>query len=748
MLDGPWASWVAWLTVSVALTWLVAGIVLLVVGWLSLPRRKDPNAPAAGSRGGGRGVRIAGGIVAAVGAVAAASYLLAHGAPWESQLLGLPVVSVGGTLLGDLWAGFGWLGAGLATSPSWLPRIVGQFFAAVDARVSWLGGELRGAVGWITARADPVVAPASNAAWAGMLGLFWGTYGTLNLFALATAVAVGAFAGWMSGSSRWKFSGIVTYLGLDLLALGLIALSLLVVETSRSLWVDALGLWLVGVELFGFLLFLAYQFYTLEYIAGQGPRPDAVPAPIDDRWTPFVLVQVASFNEPVEIVARCLASVARLDYPRDRFAVQLLDDSTDRGTVAELEALCQRLGVAFLHRTHRRGFKGGALNDGLAAFPGRPDLIAIVDSDYVVTPAFLRTAVPPFRAPAVGFVQTPQAYRNAQRSAFARWYALADAYFYRVVQPVRARVQSLIFCGTMGLVRRSALRSAGGWSETCVTEDAELSLRLLALGWKGVYLPTTVGWGLAPDLMSAVRSQHRRWAFGGLQMLRSGRTDLRRARLTLRQRIDFRMGGLFWVDGLFLLGVTSALAALMLATWFGVTLRLSSIGALTLLALAPFLLMLDGIVKLRVALRTTTRVSYRDVFGVMAFWYAIKLNDLRAALRGWAGARLPFVRTPKTSGPRPSRASALRAAAAGSPLETVLASAMTGLTVATAYRWGLFDGRWPSFAGGILLGWGAYYAAAYYSALGFDYFSRRTTPAAPPARARAPTGPTPGAVGS
>ena len=349
----------------------------------------------------------------------------------------------------------------------------------------------------------------------------------------------------------------------------------------------------------------------------------------------------------------------------------------------------------------------------------------IVDSDYEVEPGFLRHGVQPFRDATIGFVQTPQAYRNAPAGSFARWYALADAYFYRVIQPVRARVQSMIFCGTMGLLRRQALLQSGGWSETCVTEDAELSMRLLADGWRGYYIPTIYGWGLAPDLMSAVRSQHRRWAFGGMQMLRMNREKMQSADLSLRQRVDFRMGGLFWVDGLFLIGVTSALGGIVVASWFGLTLPIGSTAALAVIASAPLLLMLDGLVKIRIALRATTPVTLRDALGIMAFWYAIKINDLRAALRGWWGARIPFVRTPKTSGPNPSRAEAFGAALRGSSLETSVAAGLVAILLVTMYKWGIFKGHSIALGSATLLVWLGYYALAFGSALAFDYFSRR-----------------------
>ncbi len=690
---GHWA--LDWITLSLAITWTVAGLLLVLLGWLTLPRRHRRDTT--GSRRASATARIVGGSLLAATATFVAAYTLLRGEGWATAggRVVLPALTELGRLVVTLpiIAGFAWIGRGVVELGALvvdLGRIAGD----------WLVPQLR-------------------AIWAGR------PYAIVNLTALAVVAAVGGFAGWLSTSSRWRVSGVFTYLGLDLVALGLIGFSILMIESSRGLLAAGLGVVLIGVEIFGLVLFLAYQFYTLEYIAGRDVEDRSDAGTIDPDWTPFVLVQVACFNEPPRIVEQTLAAVGRLRYPKDRYAVQLVDDSTDPALLDRLAELCASLGVAFQHRVARRGFKGGALNDALAAFERTPDLVAIVDSDYVVDPEFLRVAVAPFRDPGVGFVQTPQAYRNAVSGTFARWYALADAYFYQVIQPVRARVQSLIFCGTMGVLRVSALRSAGGWSEVCVTEDAELSLRMLSKGWRGVYLRRTLGWGLAPEEMSAVRSQHRRWAFGGLQMLRMNRESLDAPTLTARQRRDFRLGGVFWMDGLFISALTASLAAIVVASWFDISLPLQSTAAVAIVASAPLLLMLDGVFKIRIALRSSTPVRYRDIFGIMGFWFAIKINDLRAALRGWSGAKLAFVRTPKEPGVTPTRRHALRTAIASSKIETTVGLSLLGLSAITAYHWGVFTHSRVTLPQWFLLGWLAYYALVFLAAMLFDYFSQR-----------------------
>jgi cellulose synthase/poly-beta-1,6-N-acetylglucosamine synthase-like glycosyltransferase len=707
---GAVGNWLAdWVTLSLAITWTVAGLILVILGWLTLPRRHRTDPSDGPPRRASPAARVLGGGLLAAAATLAAAYTLLEGGGWASE--GWAVFLVSATEVGRLLAS--------------VPYIA--LLTRLGRDISLLGA-------WVI---DAIHLSPGAASWLGRYLLSDRPYAIVNLTALATAAAVGGFAGWLSTSSRWRMSGVFTYLGLDLVALGLIGFSLVMIENSNGLIATGLGVALVGIEIFGLVLFLAYQFYTLEYIAGRETTDRGRSPKVDPTWTPFVLVQVACFNEPPSIVRETLQALGRLRYPKDRYVVQLVDDSTDPNLVTRLHALCDEMGVRFQHRPERRGFKGGALNDALKAIEPAPDLVAIVDSDYVVDPEFLRIAVQPFKDSGVGFVQAPQAYRNALSGTFARWYALADAYFYQVIQPVRARVQSLIFCGTMGLVRVAALRSAGGWSEICVTEDAELSLRMLSKGWRGIYLKRTMGWGLAPEEMSAVRSQHRRWAFGGLQMLRINQASLDAPTLTSRQRRDFRLGGVFWMDGLFITALTATLAAIVIASWFNVSLSLTSVSAVAIIASAPLLLMLDGVFKIRIALRSSTPVRYRDILGIMGFWFAIKINDLRAALRGWSGAKMAFVRTPKEKGQRTTRASAFRSAVGSSKIETTIGALLLCLSAATAYRWGIFSRGQANLPEWFLLGWLIYYALVFLSAMLFDYFSQRAP------RARRGTRPVP-----
>jgi cellulose synthase/poly-beta-1,6-N-acetylglucosamine synthase-like glycosyltransferase len=164
--------------------------------------------------------------------------------------------------------------------------------------------------------------------------------------------------------------------------------------------------------------------------------------------------------------------------------------------------------------------------------------------------------VPAFADPWIGFVQTPQDYRGWQDARYYRRLYYSYKYFFAVSQPSRNEHDGAIFAGTMGLIRRVALDELGGWDEWVITEDAELSLRLLRAGWHGLHVDEVFGRGIMPLTFEALKGQRYRWCFGGIQILRvhwrslmPGRAS-RANHLTSGQRWTYLSGALQWYGDL------------------------------------------------------------------------------------------------------------------------------------------------------------------------------------------------------
>jgi hypothetical protein len=205
----------------------------------------------------------------------------------------------------------------------------------------------------------------------------------------------------------------------------------------------------------------------------------------------------------------------------------------------------------------------------------------------------------------------------------------------------------------MGLIRRVALDELGGWDEWCITEDAEISLRLLRAGWSGMHVDESGGYGIMPLTFEALKGQRYRWCFGGIQILRmhwksmlpGGETT--KNHLSEGQRWAYLSGALQWYgDLLGLLFFIFLLAgAVNLATGGGQLFRKLTI---FLVAAVPVLLLL-GLVRAVALLRRGTGATWRDAMGAFFIWQSTSLVVARASVLALFAKKAAFLRTPKTS---------------------------------------------------------------------------------------------------
>ncbi|MFP3938936.1 MAG: cellulose synthase family protein [Thermoanaerobaculia bacterium] len=270
-------------------------------------------------------------------------------------------------------------------------------------------------------------------------------------------------------------------------------------------------------------------------------EPPAPPAP--SAW-PRVTVQLPLYNE-LYVAERLIEAVCRLDYPRDRLEIQVLDDSTDetRDVVARAVARfrAEGLDVHHLHREERTGYKAGALAAGLERATG--ELVAIFDADFVPAPDFLRRTVPffadPHRGPGLGMVQARWAHLNRSYSLLTRIQALLLDGHFRIEHAARNRGGCFFnFNGTAGVWRRRAIEDAGGWAADTLTEDLDLSYRAQLAGWRFLYLPDLGVPSELPVDANGFKSQQHRWARGSVQTGRKLLPRILRAPVAPRVKLE------------------------------------------------------------------------------------------------------------------------------------------------------------------------------------------------------------------
>ena len=234
---------------------------------------------------------------------------------------------------------------------------------------------------------------------------------------------------------------------------------------------------------------------------------------------PVVTVQLPLYNE-MYVADRLIDAVCRIEYPRDRLEIQVLDDSVDETRdIAELAVrrfAAQGVDIKYYHRTARVGFKAGALEAGLKV--ARGEFIAIFDADFIPTSDFLLRLMPHFSHSKIGMVQARWGHINQDYSLLTRIQSiLLDGHF---VLEHGARFRSgrfFNFNGTAGVWRRLAIDEAGGWQHDTLTEDLDLSYRAQLRGWKFVFVSNVIAPAEVPVEMNAFKSQQHRWAKGSIQ---------------------------------------------------------------------------------------------------------------------------------------------------------------------------------------------------------------------------------------
>ncbi|WP_411876207.1 glycosyltransferase [Vulcanococcus limneticus] len=265
---------------------------------------------------------------------------------------------------------------------------------------------------------------------------------------------------------------------------------------------------------------------------------------LDPGALPAVDVLVPSYGEPLELIGRCLRGCRAIDYPN--VTVWLLDDSGR----PELERLCTSLGCRYLAREQREHAKAGNLNHVLPHLDG--DLLAVFDADVVPQTSFLARTAGLFVDPAVGFVQTPQSYMNAdpviRNLRLERWLMPDEETFYRWVEPVRQGLNAVVCAGTSFVMRRSALLQVGGFETGTPSEDLATGIRLAAAGYRNLFVGEKLSAGLAPFTLAAMARQRCRWASGTLQTLRTGASPFTIPGLKPLQRLAFLEGILHWCN--------------------------------------------------------------------------------------------------------------------------------------------------------------------------------------------------------
>ncbi len=243
---------------------------------------------------------------------------------------------------------------------------------------------------------------------------------------------------------------------------------------------------------------------------------------LDPKEIPTVTIQLPVYNEEY-VMERLLNNIAKLEYPKSKLEIQVLDDSTDDSvldTAKRIKALQETgLDIKHIRRTNRKGFKAGALKEGLITAKG--EFIAIFDADFLPASDWLKKTVIYFKDQEIGVVQTRWGHINREYSTLTKIQAFAlDAHFTLEQVGRNAKGHFINFNGTAGIWRKACILDAGNWEGDTLTEDLDLSYRAQLKNWKFKYLEDVETPAELPVVISAARSQQFRWNKGGAENFR------------------------------------------------------------------------------------------------------------------------------------------------------------------------------------------------------------------------------------
>lgn len=277
----------------------------------------------------------------------------------------------------------------------------------------------------------------------------------------------------------------------------------------------------------------------------------------------FVSIHIPTYNEPAYLVKNTLRALSKLDYKN--FEVIVIDNNTkDKANWKPICAYCKRLGrkFKFFHVEHLEGYKAGALNYIQKKVDKKTQFTAVIDADYEVKPNFIREALRYFTNDNIALVQFPQAYKNVY--SHNQGIRLEYEYFFRIYMNMANYFDCATSTGTLAIYRISALKKVHMFNKNCITEDADIGVRLLRAGYKTIYVPKIVGRGLMPFDIEAYKKQKARWSLGNAQILQDQWMQIIRDRnFTFLQKIGLISQLTAWINFTFFAATVLIMGAVM-----------------------------------------------------------------------------------------------------------------------------------------------------------------------------------------
>jgi poly-beta-1,6 N-acetyl-D-glucosamine synthase len=238
------------------------------------------------------------------------------------------------------------------------------------------------------------------------------------------------------------------------------------------------------------------------------------------KYYPFVSIIVPVYNES-RVIRDSIKSLLELNY--SNYEIIIVNDGSSDGTKEVAESLVgYRKGkltdikISLINQPN--GGKSRALNSGIKH--SQAEIILCMDGDSQLSPESVRLAVRHFENPAIGAVAGNVKVLNRNKF-ITDLQALEYIEGLNMARSAQSYIRLVnIIPGPIGLFRRQAIVDSGYYSNDTFAEDADLTLKILANGWKIYYEPASISYTEAPSTLQQLLKQRYRWTRGIIQSIR------------------------------------------------------------------------------------------------------------------------------------------------------------------------------------------------------------------------------------
>ncbi len=264
------------------------------------------------------------------------------------------------------------------------------------------------------------------------------------------------------------------------------------------------------------------------------------------KKAPPVAVIVPFRNEKPGTVERTLASLKKLKYP-GKVAYYAVDNSSKPDK--SVERFCKVNGIMYTFLVNPIKLKSYAMNRIIKEV--KEEFLAIFDADDVLTDAnFLMDTMGHFEDDNIASVQTHKEY--AQGNMFANTVNSYYSFFYKFIQPVRNLDRSGMFCGSVGIVRKSVVNEIGGFPNS-PTEDTAFSFESDLSGHGGVFVPKSYALGEPINSFSTFVAQQWRYTVGNSWLIKTYLKNIHKIPLKKQLHYSTQVFSFMYLSYLFIL---------------------------------------------------------------------------------------------------------------------------------------------------------------------------------------------------